>query len=370
MNMPIDIASIEAFTGAGLVAGKVKQGLKEANDAKPRDFYTVPYERVRLIQGFNLRNPHSEDRTAHILWLADRMVEDGYDVAEPMKGYVAETEEGFVVYAWDGHCRHAAVALANQRREEPITHVTMIVTKQDHAVDDLTASIFTANGSLPLSDCEKALGIQRLARTFNWPVEKIHAKTGVSKPHIANYLKMMSFHPDIRNLWFTGVASMNVILATYKQHPTKAHEILLDLAAKAAGAPDASLGSSEAGAPGASASDETSPDDSAQSNASADQAAASKPKIRLNQLPGRKLELAVKRAAPRMHTVIERLSSNKSVLSALPEDIRADIQALIEEFQAKADKPDATPPAAEQSAAAPAPSRESRGKVVQLAHAA
>lgn len=319
------VDNIEAFTGKGLVAGSVKRGMKEQNGATPRDFYNVPIENIRLIDGYNVRIP-GPALDAHIRSLADMMLEVGYDPSKPMEGYISQGEDGqLFVNCTDGHCRYAAIQLANSEGAE-ITHATMIAAKQDNAIDDLTASLITSNGGLPLADYEKALVVKRLVG-YGWDHDKISKRTGLSKPHLANYIKMLSFPPEVRNLWFSGVASMNLILTTYKQHPTKAHDILVDLAKKgsasdaAASGTDADNGSGSETAPGTDTG-------------------AKPAKVRLSQLPGRKLELAVKKAAPRMQTVIERLSANESVLKALPEDIRTDIEALIAEFKSKANSTD------------------------------
>lgn len=313
------VDQIEAFTGKGLVAGSVKKGMKEQNGAKPRDFYNIPIENIRLIDGYNVRIP-GPALDAHIRNLADMMKEVGYDPSKPMEGYVSQSDDGeLLVNCTDGHCRYAAILLANSEGAE-ITHATMIACKQDSAIDDLTASLISSNSGLPLADYEKALVVKRLVG-YGWDHDKISKRTGLSKPHLANYIKMLSFPPEVRNLWFTGVASMNLILTTYKQQPTKAHDILMDLAAKGAAA------SSTAGEA----------EDGATQGTSAESPAKPQPKVRLSQLPGRKLELAVKKAAPRMHTVIERLSANQSVLMSLPDDIRTDIEALIAEFKSKAD---------------------------------
>lgn len=312
------VDKIESFTGKGLVAGSVKKGMKDQNGATPRDFYRVPIENIRLIDGYNVRVP-GPALDAHIRNLANMMKEVGYDPSKPMEGYISQGDDGqLYVNCTDGHCRYAAIQLANSEGAE-ITHATMIACKQDDAIDDLTASLITSNSGLPLADYEKALVVKRLIG-YGWDHDKISKRTGLSKPHLANYIKMLSFPPEVRNLWFAGLASMNLILTTYKQHPTKAHDILVDLASK-----------------GAAASSSSGNDSQGETAGTAAEAPAKQTKVRLSQLPGRKLELAVKKAAPRMHTVIERLSSNDAVLKALPEDIRNDIESLIAEFKSKAD---------------------------------
>lgn len=372
MNTIIDPRAIESYEAPAFVPGSIKGAMKHF-DATKRDYYLMDRANITVTKDYNVRMPTAR-RAAHVRWLADQMKENGYDTSCPVKILITiDPDDTPRANLTGGHCRIEAYDLAVSEGAE-LGRISVLVSKdlQDSAIDEITAKLVTDNGGLPFEDCEMAIVVQRQIR-FGWTPEKISSRLGISKAQIKNYMTVMRMHPTVRDAWFAGQVSMNVILALSKTNPhnvdTEVKRLVDEAKAKAEAGAAVSTDAEDKGQL------DVFPDEKAREAAQAPSPAAPVvPKVKLSQLPGRRYANAVKYVAPRMHTVLSRITEHKDVLSLLPEELRNDIEALIAEVTKKAagDKPAGAPDKADASAddASTSPNATAKasadGKVVAL----
>lgn len=352
MNTIIDPRKIESYEAPAFVPGSIKGAMKHF-DATKRDYYLMDRASITFTQDYNVRMPTAR-RAAHVRWLADQMKENGYDTSCPVKVLITTEPDGTPqAKLTGGHCRMEAYDLAVSEGAE-LDRVSVLVSKdlQDSPIDEITAKLVTDNGGLPFEDCEMAIVVQRQIR-FGWTPEKVATRLGISKAQIKNYMTVMRMHPTVRDAWFAGQVSMNVILALSRTNPHNVDTEVRRLVDEAKAKAKAEAGA--AASPDADDKDQLDvfPDEKAREAAQAPSPAAPVvPKVKLSQLPGRRYANAVKYVAPRMHTVLSRITEHKDVLSMLPEELRNDIEELIAEVTKKAagDKPAAASDKADASA--------------------
>lgn len=339
MNTIIDPRAIESYEAPAFVPGSIK-GAMGLLDATKRDYYHMDRASITVTKDYNVRMPTAR-RAAHVRWLADQMKQVGYDKSYPVLILITVEPDGSTLARiTDGHCRIEAYDLAVSEGAE-LGKISVLVSKeqQDRPVDEIMATLVTANGGLQLEECEIAIVVQRQIR-FGWTPEKVATRFCISKAQVKNYITVMRMHPSVRDAWFAGQVSMNVILALSKTNPHNVDTEVRRLVDEAKARAEASAAAS----PDADGKDQLDafPDEEAHEAAQAPSPAAPVvPKVKLSQLPGRRYGNAVKYVAPRMHTVLSRITEHKDVLSMLPEELRNEIEELIAEVTKKAagDKP-------------------------------
>jgi ParB family chromosome partitioning protein len=213
-----------------VTTGNVKAAMKEA-DAKSSDLWMVPYDEIKVAEGFNVRS-HDKGYEEHIDWLADQMVKHGYDRSKPMTGYVVE---GNKVYITDGHSRHAAVAKAIARGAK-IERIPVITHPPGTSPEDLVASLVTANSGRPLQPFEVATVCKRLMG-YGLDEKTVAQRLGYTVPYVKDLLGLLAAPKAVREMVTKGEVSATLATKVIKEHGSKAAKVLKDAAsaAKAAG---------------------------------------------------------------------------------------------------------------------------------------
>jgi hypothetical protein len=123
---------------------------------------------------------------------------------------------------------------------------------------------------------------------------------------------MMQSPQGIRELWSQGKVSLELAMETLKKNPHQAEALLTQMAAEVE-----------------------------QVNAATSDASKPPPsdRIKRSAIPGHKFALAIKRVAPKMHSVLDRIANDKAVLNSLPPDLKSELEELIAELQSKNDQP-------------------------------
>lgn len=168
--------SIENFDMT-LVAGSVKKvmsTIKAEYDTKieneefkikgaggSSDLWKVPVTALKVLPGFNVRLP-GPDLEEHIDYLANSILEEGFNHSRPLAALVLEIDGELGVYIYDGHCRLEGTrrAIANG---STIQAVPVVVT-DGHKVnlDDLYVMVHNLNKGRELAPFEIGVLCKRL----------------------------------------------------------------------------------------------------------------------------------------------------------------------------------------------------------------
>lgn len=210
--------------------GSVK-GMQKETGAKSTDLWMVPYDEIRIAEGFNVR-VHDRAYDDHIAYLAAQMVERGYDKTKPMAGYVVKEDGRNIVYVTDGHSRHAAVAKAREAGAA-IDLIPVIVHPPGTSAEDLTVALVTANSGKPLSPFEIATVCKRL-QGYGYDSKQIAQKLGYTKEHINNLFDLLAAPKAVRDMVVEGKVSATLAVQTVKKHGKEAAKVLKEGAAEAA----------------------------------------------------------------------------------------------------------------------------------------
>lgn len=210
--------------------GSVKSMQKETG-AKSTDLWMVPYDEIRIADGFNVR-VHDRAYEEHIAYLAGQMVERGYDKTKPMAGYVVKEDNQNIVYVTDGHSRHAAVAKAREAGAA-IDLIPVIIHPPGTSAEDLTVALVTANSGKPLSPFEVATVCKRL-QGYGYDAKTIAQKLGYTREHINNLFDLLAAPKAVRDMVTEGKVSATLAVQTVRKHGKDAAKVLKEGAAEAA----------------------------------------------------------------------------------------------------------------------------------------
>lgn len=210
--------------------GSVK-GMQKETGAKSTDLWMVPYDEIRIADGFNVR-VHDRAYEEHITYLAGQMVERGYDRTKPMAGYVVKEDGRNIVYVTDGHSRHAAVAKAREAGAA-IDLIPVVVHPPGTSAEDLTVALVTANSGKPLSPFEVATVCKRL-QGYGYDAKTIAQKLGYTKEHINNLFDLLAAPKAVRDMVTEGKVSATLAVQTVRKHGKDAAKVLKEGAAEAA----------------------------------------------------------------------------------------------------------------------------------------
>lgn len=210
--------------------GSVKSMQKETG-AKSTDLWMVPYDEIRIADGFNVR-VHDRAYEEHIAYLAGQMVERGYDKTKPMAGYVVKEDNQNIVYVTDGHSRHAAVDKAREAGAA-IDLIPVIIHPPGTSAEDLTVALVTANSGKPLSPFEVATVCKRL-QGYGYDAKTIAQKLGYTREYINNLFDLLAAPKAVRDMVTEGKVSATLAVQTVRKHGKDAAKVLKEGAAEAA----------------------------------------------------------------------------------------------------------------------------------------
>ncbi len=226
----------DLFEMPELAPGSVDGAMNDAGAQRPRGTYKVPRDKIRVIEGFNIRNASDPEYKAHIRWLADSMKANGYMEDKPLAGYVAkdpDTGEN-IVYLTDGHSRLAGVDLANSEGCE-FNMLPLVVKPKGTSMEDLTVALYTSNGGKPLTVFETAMLCKRLlgmGLTEKQIAERLGFKAG--KKYVDDLLTLVAAPKELREMVATGAVGASLAISTIKADgPVKAAKKLATAVDKA-----------------------------------------------------------------------------------------------------------------------------------------
>ena len=203
-----------------LFPGSTTAGLK---DAKRTDLWKVQREKIKVLQGFNVRIKN-EDYLAQVRLIADSMKANGFFPDKPLAGFVAEVEGENIVYVIDGHTRLDAYDLAVSEGAE-LQGIPMVIKPKGTSMEDLTVALVVSNNGRQLTSYETALVCKRLVH-YGMDEAEVGRRIGLSKQHVANLLMLVAAPREIGNMVQDGKVSASLAVATLKNHGSKAVEVL------------------------------------------------------------------------------------------------------------------------------------------------
>lgn len=239
-----NMKQLEADFTATITPGVLKDAMKAAG-ASSGDLWTLPFDQLRIIEGFNLR-VHTPQYQAKIEEYAELLANEGWLKHEPMKGLVQHDEASGrnLVYIFDGHTRLLALPLANEKRKArglaPITDVTVIAisskkeknSKEPISMADLTVAMIRANMSNPHTAYELALACKRLADA-RVPNSDIAKQLSLSTEWVKSLLMLMAAPQELRERVAAEALTVTLAVQLVKEHGgAEAAEMVEDAAAE------------------------------------------------------------------------------------------------------------------------------------------
>lgn len=203
-----------------LFPGSATAGLK---DAKRTDLWKVQREKIKVLEGFNVRIKN-DDYLAQVRLIADSMKANGFFPDKPIAGFVAEVEGENIVYVIDGHTRLDAFDLAISEGAE-LQSIPMVIKPKGTSMEDLTVALVVSNNGRQLTSYETALVCKRLIQ-YGMEETEVARRIGLSKQHVTNLLMLVAAPREVGNLVQEGKVSASLAVATLKTHGTKAVEVL------------------------------------------------------------------------------------------------------------------------------------------------
>lgn len=206
-----------------LVRGNVKAVMKTVG-ATSADLWNVKPTDIKFLDGFNLRQ-HNDDYEAHIKWLTESILANGYYQDKPIAGYVADDPSaGNVIFCTDGHSRVTAVLRAI-KLGAPIETIPMVIKPKGTTMEDLTIALITSNEGKPFAPYEKGLAIKRLIE-MGISEADIAKKLGLTVPYVGDLLNLVGAPKVVRDMVINNQVSATAAVTTLKKHGAKAAEKL------------------------------------------------------------------------------------------------------------------------------------------------
>lgn len=232
MNLAVRAGVVEGAMSKAfeLTPGNVKTAMKEVG-ATSADLWQVAYEDLHILPGFNVRE-HDKEWEAHVQNIAVLMAENGYHRDKPMAGYVAVIEGKNRIVVTDGHCRHAAIAVARGMGAE-IAKVPVVIKQSGTSAEDLTVALVTSNSGRQLTFFELGTVCKRL-QGYGWDEKQIAKRLNFTKTYVDDLLFLQACPADIRKLVQDGAVSAYTAVATVRKHGDKALAVLTGAVQKAA----------------------------------------------------------------------------------------------------------------------------------------
>jgi ParB family transcriptional regulator, chromosome partitioning protein len=235
-----NMAQLEAAFDTKIVPGAVKDAMKAAG-ASSGDLYKLGYDKLHIIEGFNLR-VHNDHYQAKLEERVESLTENGWYAHHPMGGLVQRDKNGEnIVYIFDGHTRLAAIPLANAKRVArglpPITEVTVIAIptkkngKDPITMADLTVAMVQGNKGNPHTAYELALACRRLADD-NLPVAEIARQLTLSGEWVKSLLLLTSAPLELRQRVADEALTVTLAVQLLKEHGDEAAEMVEEAAAE------------------------------------------------------------------------------------------------------------------------------------------
>lgn len=203
-------------------AGNVKNAMKDA-DAKSRDLWYVPYEKLHIEPGFNVRV--KDDNYRHrVRTYADSMKANGFYPNKPLGGFVAIINGVERIVVTDGHTRYESAGIAIAEGA-PLERIPVVVKSGTTSMADLNAAMVIDNSGEKLSPYETALVCKRLV-DFGWDADEIAKKLTFTRTYVDQLLSLMAAPSAVQKQVREGKIAAGLAVDLVKKHGDKASEVI------------------------------------------------------------------------------------------------------------------------------------------------
>jgi ParB family chromosome partitioning protein len=203
-------------------AGNIKRAMRAA-EAPSRDLYYVPYEKLAVIDGFNVRTRDAEYE-ADVRQYAESMMLNGYDPSKPICGFVTIFNGVEVIAITDGHRRYEAAGRAREMGA-PLDQLPVVVRPGSTSMEDLTVSLVAANSGKPLKPYELSLVCKRLVG-YGWTPDAIAEKLTLSRAYVDQLLAILALPRRVRDQVRDGIVSFGLAIKLAKKHGDGAADVI------------------------------------------------------------------------------------------------------------------------------------------------
>lgn len=173
-----------------------------------RETYNIPFEKLRVRKGFNVRQDYGD-----IPELAMSLLNDGQHT--PLSGDMGT--DG-LYYITAGHRRYKAFEWL-KKNGHPVDTVEGFINAKGTTEEDRIVSMFTENNQKPLEPVEAAICFQRLIN-LKWTPEQIAERVGRSVFYVNDMLILAKQPKEIQNaVQDHDITATSVIKADKKKIP-------------------------------------------------------------------------------------------------------------------------------------------------------
>lgn len=159
-------------------------------DVKRRDLLMVPFSKLKIIDGFNIRTYDMD----YIRELSDSIRDEGVKI--PFQGWKEKDQEVYNVK--DGHHRYKAIELLIAEGVEEI-EVPFVLERKGYSAEQRVIDMFTMNSGRPLTPLDQAEGVRRL-QNYGYSDSDIARKIGRSGAYVGKLALLTTAPKKMVNL--------------------------------------------------------------------------------------------------------------------------------------------------------------------------
>ncbi len=214
----------------------VQSGMKAAiaeTGAKSRDLLMVPVDMIKTIAGFNVRI-HDADYEAHIEWIKNSIIQNGFFSHKPLTGYAGKEGEQTFIYCVGGASRLEAAKRAIAAGA-PITALPVVLSPAGTSMIDLTLGVAIDNDGQQLKPYERAILIKR-AIGYGAEPDAIASKMGISGQYVTDLLYLLGLPNAIQQMVINNQTSAGHAVVMARKHGAEATKVLQAAIGPTAGA--------------------------------------------------------------------------------------------------------------------------------------
>ena len=210
-----------------VIPGNVKAAMKVSmEDAQSGDLWALLPQKIRLIDGFNVRVKTARFKEG-IEALAQKIMREGYRRDCPIEGYVGRENGEDVFFCTNGHRRTLATLRAIELGAE-ILRIPGVTRLKGYNEVDLTLGLYESNtGGEPLTAYEVAVLCKRLVG-YGWSsariAERFNFKTGAA--YVDGLLLLLSAPVEVQTMVQEDQVAVTTVIQVMRDNPETALEVL------------------------------------------------------------------------------------------------------------------------------------------------
>ena len=207
---------------ADLVAGNMKSAMKDA-DAKSRDLWMVPVDKLIIMDEFNVR-PKNDEHQVAVRAIADSIKENGFYSHKPFAVLVIKRNGLDIIAVYDGHTRYEGLQLAISEGVL-VERVPVVAAPSGTTLEDITVGLVTNNSGRQLEPMGVAVVCKRLIG-YGLNNTDIAKRLGFTSAYVGGLLSLVGAPKRIRDMVSDGKVSATLAVNTLRDEGEKAVDVL------------------------------------------------------------------------------------------------------------------------------------------------